>query len=613
MKRLLLPWSVLAIARTVCLATAVADEANRVQPGHYCYEWSQPEKTKVEKTGSFQRAGGVEEFTVPFAESAVLYIAAKKNDNLSLICGVNAAEPGEALYNGIVLPSLWPPQPATWPHPEPVAPPYLVSPPSVISIDVGRQLFVDNFLIEETTLQRTFHLAEYYHSNPVLQPDQPWESKDGLAEAMAFSDGVWFDPKDNLFKVWYVSGKESCTCYATSTDGIHWDKPALDVEPPSNIVLRQARDSATVWLDLDEKNPQRRFKMVLFAMDGVERNKPLELRHSPDGIHWSPVIAGNGYPDRSITMDRTTVFYNPFRGRWVLSLRDWDEGPQRTARCRYYVETPDLEPLDTLWQDKSTLSKWASADRLDQLPGTSFAQLYNLDAVAYESLLLGAFSINTANADSQTGRPKINQVKLGYSRDGFHWHRPDRRVFLPVSETTNAWNWGNVQSVGGVCLVVGERLYFYVSGRTGRTNTVGLAFLRRDGFASMDAGAQEGTLTTRPVCFSGKHLFVNVDDPTGELRVEILSLAGQVVAPFNSGTCVPVTADQTSHMVLWKGVNDLSSLVNQPVRFRFHLKNGRLYAFWVSLEPSGASRGYVAAGGPGFSSNRDLGSVAGRN
>lgn len=532
---------------------------------------------------------------------------------LLLVRGLDAAEPGEALYNGIVLPSPWPPHPAAWPHPDPVPPPYLVSPPAVIPINVGRQLFVDDFLIQETTLQRSFHLAEYYPGNPVLRPDRPWESKDGLAEAMAFSDGVWFDPKDNLFKIWYVSGGERCTCYATSTDGIQWDKPALDVEPPTNIVHRQPRDSATVWLDLEEKDPQQRFKMILFAMDAVERNKPLEFRHSPDGIYWSAVVASNGYPANSIYMDRTTMFYNPFRQVWVLSLRDWDEGPQRTARCRYYVETPDLARLGTLWQDRSTLSKWASADRLDQLPGTAFAQLYNLDAVAYESLLLGAFSINTANPDQQTGRPKINQVKLGYSRDGFHWDRPDRRVFLPVSENTNAWNWANVQSVGGVCLVVGDRLYFYVSGRRGRTNTVGLAFLRRDGFASMDAGPEGGTLTTRPVRFSGKHLFVNVDNPKGELRVEVLNQAGQVVAPFTAAACAPATADQTLLMIRWKDVDDLSALVNQPVRFRFHLKNGRLYAFWVSPEPTGASRGYVAAGGPGFSSNRDIGSLTGRN
>jgi hypothetical protein len=35
-------------------------------------------------------------------------------------------------------------------------------------------------------------------------------------------------------------------------------------------------------------------------------------------------------------------------------------------------------------------------------------------------------------------------------------------------------------------------------------------------------------------------------------------------------------------------------------KVRFHLRQGRLYAFWVSPDPSGASHGYVAAGGPEF-------------
>jgi hypothetical protein len=57
--------------------------------------------------------------------------------------------------------------------------------------------------------------------------------------------------------------------------------------------------------------------------------------------------------------------------------------------------------------------------------------------------------------------------------------------------------------------------------------------------------------------------------------------------------------------VRWEGVEDLSSVMNQPVRFRFHLRNGALYSFWVSPQISGASHGYVAAGGPGFVSNID--------
>jgi hypothetical protein len=107
------------------------------------------------------------------------------------------------------------------------------------------------------------------------------------------------------------------------------------------------------------------------------------------------------------------------------------------------------------------------------------------------------------------------------------------------------------------------------------------------------------------VRFTGKHLFVNVDDPNGELRVEILNQTGAVVPRLTAENCAPVTANQTLHSVRWKGVDDLSSLANQPVRFRFHLKNGKLYSFWVSPDKLGTSQGYVAAGGPGFSSNRD--------
>ena len=119
---------------------------------------------------------------------------------------------------------------------------------------------------------------------------------------------------------------------------------------------------------------------------------------------------------------------------------------------------------------------------------------------------------------------------VGFSRDGFHWHRPFREAVVPVSNDPNTWNYGNVQSVGGGCLIVGDRLYIYATGRNATQETTGVAFLRRDGFASMDAGDQPGMLTTRPVRFRGKHLFVNVDAPEGELKVEVLGADGQPIS-----------------------------------------------------------------------------------
>jgi hypothetical protein len=512
---------------------------------------------------------------------------------LLLSSAMAAQEPrDEVLPNGIRLPRPWPPKADVTKDLE--IPPYLQSPPSVIPIDLGRQLFVDDFLVEATTLKRTFRRATYHPACPVLRPDRPWEA----GVAMAFSDGCWYDPKDRLFKMWYLTGKDHATCYATSEDGIRWTKPELDVKPGTNVVQTGARDSSTVWLDQEEKDPKRRFKMFRSSPGGSTVPKAFGLAtfFSEDGIHWSekPMLTGS-------CGDRSTVFWNPFRKVWVYSIRHgWGE-----PRRRRYWERTDLEG-SSLWEQLVEAPLWIGADRLDpERPEYKVpCQLYNLDGVAYESIILGLFTIWRGQFPD---RQKPNEITLGYSRDGWHWTRPDRRPFCPVSDKQGEWNANNVQSVGGGCLVVGDSLYFYVSGRAGEAGSArqgvcstGLAVLRRDGFASMDAPEGEGTLTTRPVRFSGKHLFVNLAAPRGELRVEVLDETG--VGVLGSA---PLSGDGTLLPVAWPEGSGLGGLAGKTVKFRFRLKGGSLYSFWVSPDLSGSSQGYVAAGGPGFTGPTD--------
>jgi len=194
---------------------------------------------------------------------------------------------------------------------------------------------------------------------------------------------------------------------------------------------------------------------------------------------------------------------------------------------------------------------------------------------------------------------------LGFSRDGFHWDQPYRGRFISSTWDESNWRYGNVQSVAGGPLVVGDELYFYFSGRAKPQGdnwdaATGLATLRRDGFASMDAGSNTETLTTRPVTFQGKYLFVNVDCPKGELKVEVLNEDGEVIEPFAKNDCEPLSRDETMVQVNWDGKEDLADLAGKPVRFKFYLENGSLYSFWVSPDKSGASHGYVGAGGAGF-------------
>lgn len=540
---------------------------------------------------------------------------------LLITAGVSVATMGfcqeaKPTYNGIVLPAAWPPRAESL-RAEPSLPPYLESPPKVIPIDVGRQLFVDDFLIEATTMTREFHLPQYHPGNPVLMADKPWEDTgEGKSKgpmAMPFSGGVWYDPADGFFKIWYLADYENQhLCYATSGDGIHWDKPVLDVVEGTNIVFPNAKGASVVWLDLEESNPDRRYKFILSLADpgaleaGVEWHGSLcsmLVYFSRDGIHWGSEASKTGPCG-----DRNSAFWNPFRRQWVFNVRHYGkciDGLDQLVRCRKYWESPDLV-TNTLWKPQEP-ALWIAADSLDPSRSTIVSELYNFDAVAYESILLGFFTIQRAVADNTSCRPKVNEVCVGFSRDGFHWYRPDRRSFLPVSENPEDWNWGNVQSVGGGCVVVGDELRFYASGRRGDPphfcdagGSTGMAVLRRDGFASMNADADAAILTTRPVCFQGKHLFVNVEAEKGELSAEVLDADGKEIAPFSQSSCVPVHENTTKCEVRWNGVDDLSCVSGKPLRFRFHLRKGKLYAFWVSADTSGTSHGYVAAGGPKY-------------
>jgi hypothetical protein len=98
---------------------------------------------------------------------------------------------------------------------------------------------------------------------------------------------------------------------------------------------------------------------------------------------------------------------------------------------------------------------------------------------------------------------------------------------------------------------------------------------------------------------------VNADTRNGVLQAEILDEMGRPFPDFLRSKCVPVRADSTKQAVEWAGASDLSSISGKPVKLRFYLKSGSFYSFWVSKNHTGASQGFTAAGGPGFTGPKD--------
>lgn len=236
---------------------------------------------------------------------------------------------GELLYNGLCLKAgEWPPRFKGSPGaPFPprdgrIMAPYIANPPAVINVTLGRQLFVDPFLVQSMPgLQLLNHAAEW--QGRVLPATEPWESTVQVPQndwpqssrtigyANPFSGGVWWDEthRPPCYRAWYVCGAEAESpapgapipgcCYAESANGINWTKPVVGTGGASgtNIVLQESFDGNVVWLDHAAKTPEERYVMatipknlgysmyhILTSADGAaisNINEPLFHQGSP--------------------------------------------------------------------------------------------------------------------------------------------------------------------------------------------------------------------------------------------------------------------------------------------------------------------------------------------
>lgn len=483
----------------------------------------------------------------------------------------------------------------------------------------GRKLFVEDTYIYSTNMKRVHHYPRYYSGNPILRADRPWElNAQGDPYAAPFSGGVWYDEVDKKFKMWYSAGGGKhlglITCYAESEEGIFWKKPMLDVVSGTNIVDTTEHDCVSVLLDKFETDPAKRYKMFVVEFNNRE-SVSMRLKYSADGIHWEKPVALSGE-----IYDRSGVYFDPFRGVYVLSLKTLN-GIYR--RSRNYLAEKDPELLVSLahrtfdFTSDKFIRYWFKAEENDprhpDFPEIR-PQIYNHEAMPYEDILLGYFTVWQGpenNVCDQLRTQKRNEVLIGWSLNGRDWIR-DSIPFLPVSPIKEAWNAGNVQSTNGNPLIVGDSLYFYVSGRFNNPEwesnfSTGLAMLRRDGFVSLHTGIEEGFLITAPVKLNDKHLFVNAEVEK-DLRVAVLDEQGREIEGFSLRECNVIrNKNGTKLPITWKKKSNLSSLEGQKIQLKFKLSKGDLYAFWFSGQESGESGGYTAGGGPGLhDSGKDI-------
>ncbi|MDA2926388.1 hypothetical protein MYX78_03995, partial [Acidobacteria bacterium AH-259-G07] len=171
----------------------------------------------------------------------------------------------------------------------------------LIEIGTTKQLFIDDYIIQSLShAKRVLNPAVKHPDNPILEADRPWEGHYvGLNQ-------IIYDEDKGLFRMWYrttskfaskkggdrlrpyrfdwrwedgravrqkveeiygyseyAESKDWKLCYATSRDGIHWEKPNLgkvEFNGSKNNNILPADTLTPLFWDRHETDPAKRYK-----------------------------------------------------------------------------------------------------------------------------------------------------------------------------------------------------------------------------------------------------------------------------------------------------------------------------------------------------------------
>ena len=436
-----------------------------------------------------------------------------------------------------------------------------------------RKLFITDQHVEQMhNLQRVMHQPVKHPDNPVLRPERPWET------LFVHNYGTMlFDEQEQVFKFWYLSqvkfepgqtvnvdGREheknlGFFCYATSRDGLHWDRPNLgqveyEGSKDNNILLLRGWEGLAIVHEPDDPNPDRRYK-AFFQYGGMS------VAFSPDGLHWThykgnPILPTGSDTGHSIVRDPQSKLYVAF-GRFGFG--------RKVAR----MTSPDF----VTWNKPHLVLEPDDKELAGPWPVTQF---YGMTVDLYEGLYIGGLWVYRPGTDG-----KID-TQLAVSRDGIDWQRVgDREPFLSLGPE-GSWDDGMIRPTAKY-IVRGDDVYIF-HGMVNAPHTgpnfpkpvrkypgaLGLGILRRDGFVSLDAGDGPGHVITTPVTLNGRALHLNIDARDGgEARV----IAGGI-------TSEPITGDHTDVRVRWPQ-QARASLAGKTVNLRIEMRQAKLYSFWL--------------------------------
>jgi hypothetical protein len=464
------------------------------------------------------------------------------------------------------------------------------------------QLFLDERCIEDSAfVTRRWHQPLKF-PEPILKAENAWEQWCPVIYGTVLR---W----RGLFRMWYgvwTRRDKPCVCYAQSEDGVAWEKPSLGLHEfgrskNNNIVLQSQYsggfiDDLTVIDDAEDKE----WPLKALLWDGEGETFGIHAARSKDGLQWdrSPGLVLPNWGDRfNAASTKINGKYLVF-GRAPRNLPATHLTAQGGERWR-------VAKGRTVWRiESSDLKEW-SEPRLvlaSDVHDPMHREYYSCVPFPYGSLLL-------AGLERMHYSPDMVDTEIIWSYDdGREWQRANTRpCFLPLS-TPRAWDDTWINLPANAPIENEGALWFYYSGRSSAHDShyphnhgaIGLATLRLDGFASLQALDKIGYVLTRVLDWPDADLYLNCDprrdiaahpkSGLGELAVEVRDESNKVLPGFSWNECETLRAntsyeERSVAPVRWKNEKSVRALAGRKIRFAFRLRDCHLYSFRALRKP----------------------------
>jgi hypothetical protein len=451
------------------------------------------------------------------------------------------------------------------------------SPAELQLASAPKYLVLDSRVIDTTRNARlTPGTVQKNSHNPLFGEDKPWEPRfDNLYPNVAF------DEKEGLYKCWYtpfikdkatvtateaikhsmtycqrlgqIHDRESGLCYATSTDGIVWQKQNLGVieyngSSKNNLVKLLVHGAGIVY-DPQDPDTNRRFKM--FAKTGESGTMAVCFSH--DGVTWSDNLDCSAINVAGDT--HNNAFWDKRTERYVGITRMWRDEVRVVAR----TESPDF----VNWQQAKEVFRGTTVYRM----------VYAMPVFPYANVYLGLEMIIDTRTDTV-------ECELAWSPDTLHWHHVAPGMPLIPRGAEGTYDCGCIYAAA-YPVINDDQICLYYGGGDGphcswRKGSFCLATLGPDRFAGFEPVDPEltATIITQPIHCRPGELTVTADAAGGSLRVAVLDSNNPDLE-----MCCPISEDVTDHTVTWKNRANLASLQGKSIRLKFELKGAKLYAF----------------------------------